>query len=63
MTTQVCDLCGHVAAHDRGTPRTVPFQPKGSTAFVYLSLAECENADCYCDRPVWRDLLPSEPAL
>ena len=63
MTTQVCDLCGHLEPHDSGPVRQLPFQPKGSTAFVTLSLQECERAGCHCDRPVLRDLLPSEPAL
>jgi hypothetical protein len=63
VTVQVCDQCGHVAAHDRGPARTVPFQPKGTTAFVTLTVAECQRANCHCDRPVWRELLPSEPAL
>jgi hypothetical protein len=60
---QVCDQCGHVAAHDQGPPQTFPFQPLGRTDFVTLTLAECGNANCHCNRPIWRDLLPSEPAL
>ena len=63
MTTQVCDQCGHVALHDHGPAITVPFQPKGTTTHVALVLQECRNATCHCNRPVWRDLLPTEPAL
>lgn len=63
MTTQVCDLCGHVDPHDFGPVRTVPFQPKGSVSFVSLSLQDCSHPGCHCDRPIWRDLLPTEPAL
>jgi len=62
--TLVCDSCGHVAPHDQD-PQFIPFQPKGTTAFVDggLQVAECRRSDCFCNRAVWRDLLPSEPAL
>ena len=63
MTTQVCDLCGHVEAHNTGPVHTVPFQPIGTTSRTVLSLQECAYTGCHCDRAIWRDLLPTEPAL
>ena len=63
MTTQVCDQCGHVAPHDSGTPQTLPYQPKGSLTRELITVQECRNTGCHCNWAVWRDLLPSEPAL
>jgi hypothetical protein len=59
----VCDSCGHVAAHLGPPTLLVPFQPKGTTQHVVLTTTECERATCFCNLPVWRDLLPTEPAL
>ena len=61
--TLVCNQCGHVTAHQQGPAMAIPFQPKGSTAFVTLQTLECERPTCFCNLYVPRDLLPSEPAL
>ena len=63
MTTQVCDQCGHVTAHQGAPTLVVPYQPKGTTQRVDLVTNECERATCFCNLYVPRDLLPSEPAL
>jgi hypothetical protein len=47
--TLVCDQCGHVTPHAQGPALPVPYQPKGSTAFVTLQTTECERASCFCN--------------